>query len=136
MNAVVLAEDQSPERPADAPAPTTYELGEPPGGKWRCGSCYQSRFKTMCFGDNEAGTDSCRHCGLPKDAAGWTIWRGYDELAAGAQAKVDRTFGPKVLAVLRTRWSAAELIAHGDGGATSTVGGAEFDNRVTPIPSV
>eukprot|EP00038_Savillea_parva_P012760 m.206776 g.206776 ORF g.206776 m.206776 type:complete len:532 (+) comp23479_c0_seq1:99-1694(+) len=136
INAVVLAEDSSPERPADAPAPVTYPQGDAPAGKWRCGSCYQTRFKTMCFGDNEAGRTTCAHCNLPQAEAGWTIWRTYDELPAAARRRIDHNFGPKVLAVLRTRWPDAELIAHGAGGTTAVAGGVDFDNRITPLPSV
>eukprot|EP00391_Amoebophrya_sp_Ameob2_P012829 CAMPEP_0178996772 /NCGR_PEP_ID=MMETSP0795-20121207/8557_1 /TAXON_ID=88552 /ORGANISM="Amoebophrya sp., Strain Ameob2" /LENGTH=623 /DNA_ID=CAMNT_0020689205 /DNA_START=74 /DNA_END=1946 /DNA_ORIENTATION=- len=31
-----------------------FELGEPPkSGPWRCRKCYETRFSTMCFGQNE-----------------------------------------------------------------------------------
>eukprot|EP00036_Acanthoecidae_sp_10tr_P015979 CAMPEP_0206290282 /NCGR_PEP_ID=MMETSP0106_2-20121207/2541_1 /ASSEMBLY_ACC=CAM_ASM_000206 /TAXON_ID=81532 /ORGANISM="Acanthoeca-like sp., Strain 10tr" /LENGTH=522 /DNA_ID=CAMNT_0053720841 /DNA_START=68 /DNA_END=1636 /DNA_ORIENTATION=- len=135
VNDVVLAEDSSPERPPDVPKPLTYDLGDPPAGKWRCGSCYQTRFKTMCFGDNEP-SDACVHCGRPKVEAGWTIWRDYSDLPPGVRARVDRNFGPKVLSVLRTRWGGADLVAHGAGGKSAVAGSADFDNTITPIPSV
>ena len=66
VTASVVAEDASKPRPAHVPPPATLEMGPPPAANaaWRCLSCYQTRFKTMCFGQNPAGSAVCQHCTL------------------------------------------------------------------------
>jgi hypothetical protein len=52
-------------------------------GNRRCATCYRSRFETMCFGMNEAGSTHCQHepCGrAPQSECGWSIIVPYDEL--------------------------------------------------------
>lgn len=92
----------------------------------------------MCFGDNDgpAAVKGCRHCGKKAVDAGWTIWRTYADLPLPTRARIDRAFGPKVLAVLRTRWPGADLTAIGRDGAMATLGEAGFDGSLTPVPSV
>lgn len=114
-NEALVAEDASDPRPANLPPPVTFELGIPPGPgeQWRCLSCYQTRFKTMCFGQNpcipSSGNEAvvCKFCGLNLQQAGWTIQRHYEDMPASMQRRVDRMAGPKILTVLRTRWPAA-----------------------------
>eukprot|EP00051_Salpingoeca_urceolata_P002406 m.49932 g.49932 ORF g.49932 m.49932 type:complete len:519 (+) comp12112_c0_seq1:50-1606(+) len=85
-----------------------FDLGEPVAdAPWRCASCYAKRFQTMCFGQNDAGAVVCRHCDKPQREAGWSLWMAYDALPPSAQRRVERRYGPKILALLRTRWPAA-----------------------------
>jgi len=135
----IVDQDASEERPADAPKPVIYEQGPPPlkGHRWRCNSCYQSRFKTMCFGDNpEPAADKCKFCGLSNIEGGWTIWKHYSELHEKAQLAIDRDFGPKILSVLRTRWLNVEMSLYGCTGNLVHVGGDGFDPTqvIMPIP--
>jgi hypothetical protein len=111
----VAAEDDASEaRPSTEPPPVTFEQGAPPpaGASWRCASCYNTRFKTMCFGENAApSSPTCKFCGQSQASAGWTIWKGYAELPPSVQRRVERSSGPKVLSVLRTRWPDAAISA-------------------------
>ena len=113
----------TPPRPAGTPPPETFAVGAPPapGAKWRCAACYKDRFRTMCFGENAPNSEGdpdppCRFCATPRSLAGHTIWRRFDDLPAAAKRRVDRNSGPKILAVLRTRWPDAELLLQ-EGGA-------------------
>lgn len=133
----VVDEDKSEERPADIASPPSFEQGPPPadGEAWRCAGCYQTRFKTFCFGENPApSTAICKFCGQDRANVGWTIWKKYDELPAGVQRRIDRTNGPKILCILRTRWPEAELSLF-KGGAELPLGGEGFDPKevVTPV---
>ena len=56
----------TPHTPEQLESAVRFELGDPPTDTpWRCATCYRSRFKTMCFGMNEAGATHCQHphCG-------------------------------------------------------------------------
>lgn len=112
-----VADDaQSPARPADAPPPPLFELGDAdPDEKWRCAACYKDRFRTFCFGENAAGSDACKFCGAAR-AGNHTIWRRFDDLPPAARRRVDRASGPKLLSILRTRWPDAELLVEEDAG--------------------
>merc|ERR1711924_457566 len=71
---------------------------------------YQTRFKTMCFGENAApSTRICKFCGRSQADAGWTIWRHYAELPEPVQRRIDRASAPKILSVLRTRWPRCQV---------------------------
>lgn len=134
----VVDEDKSEERPADLPAPAIFEQGPLPTSNemWRCASCYQTRFKTMCFGENCAPASTiCKFCGMEREKAGWTIWRRYDELPAQVQRRIDRTNGPKILSVLRTRWPEADISLFKADGAEVRLGGDSFVSTdvVTPV---
>eukprot|EP00312_Isochrysidales_sp_CCMP1244_P033232 CAMPEP_0202746422 /NCGR_PEP_ID=MMETSP1388-20130828/8140_1 /ASSEMBLY_ACC=CAM_ASM_000864 /TAXON_ID=37098 /ORGANISM="Isochrysis sp, Strain CCMP1244" /LENGTH=549 /DNA_ID=CAMNT_0049413683 /DNA_START=26 /DNA_END=1675 /DNA_ORIENTATION=+ len=112
--AVAEEDVASAPRPPDAPPPTLLPQGPPPaaGEAWRCASCYNSRFKTMCFGENPApAAAACKFCGQAQQEAGWTVWMRYADLPAPVARRVDRMAGPKVLAVLRTRWPDVSLWA-------------------------
>jgi len=112
--AVAEGDVASAPRPPDAPPPTLLPQGPPPaaGEAWRCASCYNSRFKTMCFGENPApAAAACKFCGQAQQEAGWTVWMRYADLPAPVARRVDRMAGPKVLAVLRTRWPDVSLWA-------------------------
>ncbi|KAH8057719.1 DUF4205-containing protein [Aureococcus anophagefferens] len=88
-------------RPADAPPPPLFELGDAdPDEKWRCAACYKDRFRTFCFGENAAGSDACKFCGAAR-AGNHTIWRRFDDLPPAARRRVDRASGPKLLSILR-----------------------------------
>lgn len=51
------------ERPDSVEKPNTYEHDEfDIDTEWRCSRCYYSRYKTMCFGINKAGSKVCEHC--------------------------------------------------------------------------
>lgn len=99
------------ERRDDEPPPRTYAPGELPAETeaWRCANCYRGRFKTMCFGQNDAGSVVCRHCDKPIKEAGWSQWMSYDELTPGWQSTVTARHAPKVISLLRTKWPACEL---------------------------
>ena len=140
MTPAVAAEDAaSEERPASMPPPLTFEQGPPPaaGATWRCASCYNSRFKTMCFGENQSpAADVCKFCGQAQADAGWTIWRRYDELPARVQRRIDRT-NSKVLTVLRTRWPDAAVAAlRPDDGTEAELGADGVDPARYPAPAV
>ena len=109
------------------------------GGPWRCRACYAGRFKTMCFGMNESssarrrstadaeprspgsasdakavatemgGTAYCVHCGKSMDEAGWSIWLPFERLPRGFQGAVTTRYGPRLLALVRTKWPRAAL---------------------------
>lgn len=98
---------------------------------WRCRACYETRFTTMCFGQNElpaaALTEeheevsevfpqelqgfSCRHCERPATETGWTLFLTYDELPKRVQRQMQLRYGPKIATVLANRWEIQE-----DGG--------------------
>lgn len=133
----VVDDDRSEERPEHLPAPPSFEQGPLPveGEAWRCLSCYQTRFKTMCFGENGApASTTCKFCSLPQGTAGWTIWRKYEELPPALQRRIDRTSGPKILTVLRTRWPEAELSLFNVSGAEVPLGGTGFDPKECVVP--
>jgi hypothetical protein len=139
MTQAVAAEDASAPRPESAPPPVRLDPGPPPpaGATWRCASCYNSRFKKMCFGENAAPSGSvCKFCGLAPAVAGWTLWKHYSELPLPIQARVDRANGPKVLAVLRTRWGGARVSAVAANGAEAELGGETFDPTAFTVPAV
>ena len=122
VSAAAVEEDHATaERPADAPPPLRLDPGAPPpaGAAWRCASCYGTRFKTMCFGENASPAgEVCKFCGRSKEAAGWTLWEHYRRLPAPLQRRIDRMSGPKILKTLRTRWPEAEVsVFAGEGRA-------------------
>lgn len=125
----VVDEDASPEAPAGTSAPQRYEQGAPPaeGERWRCAACYQTRFKTMCFGENAPpAARECKFCGRTQSEVGWTIWRRYDELPGSARGRVDRANGPKILSTLRTRWPEVEIAMLDGAGREVPLGGEAF----------
>lgn len=79
-----------------------YELTEEPKEEWRCASCYRTRYKTMCFGLNDAGARQCAHCGKAPLEAGYTVWVHYSDLPPPMQGLIERNYGHKLTAVLRT----------------------------------
>merc|ERR1711865_191654 len=92
------------ERTADE-QPQLFELGEPPAdGAWRCASCYRGRFKTMCFGQNEPGSQVCEYCDKTKVDAGWSMWLTFEQLPPGRKAAVTAQHAPKVYTLLSTKW--------------------------------
>lgn len=122
----------SPELPADHARPVTFELPQDiqaaairrPNGPnndegaqvtWRCRACYETRFKTMCFGMNEAPLHTpvdqwiCRHCDKTRAEVGWTLWLTYDELPGGWQGHADKEFGPKITQLLRSKWIGCQV---------------------------
>ena len=124
---VVLAVDDptvtGADPPPDAPPPVTFDHNDwapPAGAPWRCRHCYANRFQTMCFGQNDTTTPSssgdgttdlaltyCQHCGKSMEEAGWSIWLNFDQLPGGFQATLTNRHGPKMLALLRTKWPRA-----------------------------
>jgi len=137
----VVDEDHSEERPADIPAPSRFEQGAEPGEgeAWRCAGCYQTRFKTMCFGENSApAANICKFCNRSRSEVGWTLWRTYSELPADVQRRIDQNLsgssGPKILAVLRTRWVGADISLFGPGGEEIVLGGEGFDPQTIVAP--
>jgi hypothetical protein len=126
---VVLAVDDptvtGADPPPDAPPPVTFDHNDwapPAGAPWRCRHCYANRFQTMCFGQNDTTTPSssgdgttdlaltyCQHCGKSMEEAGWSIWLNFDQLPGGFQATLTNRHGPKMLALLRTKWPRAAL---------------------------
>ena len=91
----------------------------------------------MCFGENAPPASTrCKFCGLEQSAAGWTVWRKYAELPEALQRRIDRSNGPKVLTVLRTRWEAARASAVAEGGEEAELGTAGFDAQAFAVPGV
>lgn len=117
----VLAVDdptvQGAERPAGAAPPPTFPQGEPLPGPWRCRACYATRFKTMCFGQNDGGSGAagsrCRHCDKPRKECGWSIFMAYADLPSSWQRAMDRRHAPKIITLLRTKWPGANVEIHG-----------------------
>lgn len=136
----VAADDNaSAPRPASAPPPVVLDAGAPPkpGDAWRCASCYNTRFTTMCFGENPPGSGAaCKFCGQSPEAAGWTVWKAYAELPVSVQRRIDRANGPKALAVLRTRWPDAVVSVVRADGDEAEMGTAAFDPAAFPLPGV
>ena len=100
-------DNQSEERPKDLPPLPTFDCkAEPvdPTIGWRCRLCFETRFSTMCFGQNDPGTNNCQHCSRSRDTVGWTMWMPYDQLPSTWKAYVDRQYGPMFTTVLRTKW--------------------------------
>jgi hypothetical protein len=95
-----------------------YLLTTPDGG-WRCASCYRTRFKTMCFGLNEAGGNYCIHCGKSALEAGFTLWFWYADLPESMQAFVNRHYGHKLTALIRTLFPDASLTYEDDNNIPS-----------------
>ena len=140
MTPAVASEDTASEcRPESEPPPLRLDQGPPPpaGAAWRCASCYSGRFKTMCFGDNPAPAgNTCKFCGLAQANAGWTVWQPYKSMPTALQRRVDRMNGPKVLAVLRTRWADATISAVALDGTEAELGTAGFDAAAFAVPAV
>jgi len=90
----------------ELPSPKENGLDQEP---WRCATCYRGRFKTMCFGQNNAGIDACVHCGKWREDAGFSIWLSYSELPPNIQSLVSKRYAPKVLNLLRTKWPHAQV---------------------------
>ena len=93
-----------PHTAEDIASAQTFEQGEAPSGGWRCAKCYRSRFETMCFGMNDAGSSSCQHCDAPMAECGWSVTLPFEELPAHWQHSMERRHGPKITAILRTKW--------------------------------
>eukprot|EP00801_Mesodinium_rubrum_P002550 Mrub_02550.p1 GENE.Mrub_02550~~Mrub_02550.p1 ORF type:complete len:532 (+),score=96.92 Mrub_02550:3-1598(+) len=73
--------------------------------EWRCSRCYFTRYKTMCFGINKAGSEVCEHCGRGWKECGRSIWLRYDEILDEEWREVvARRYQPKIVAVLKTKW--------------------------------
>uniref|UniRef100_A0A7S1TWT1 Deubiquitinating enzyme MINDY-3/4 conserved domain-containing protein n=1 Tax=Phaeomonas parva TaxID=124430 RepID=A0A7S1TWT1_9STRA len=113
---VVLAtEDAAVEgnpRPAGMPLPQLFKLpatGPDPRAPWRCATCYATRFRTMNFGLNEAGTEVCSTCGQAPSLGGFSIWVPYSELPRGQQGIVSRRHAPKIISILHTKWPGATM---------------------------
>lgn len=132
----VVEEDRnSTPRPEHVAAPVRFEQGESPGEgvAWRCASCYQTRFQTMCFGENAApAAPTCKFCGKSQAEAGWTLWRNYSDLPPALQRRIDRTSGPKILSVLATRWPDVEMSLLDAAGNELPLGSTEALGAVVP----
>jgi hypothetical protein len=80
--------------------------------KWRCRACYATRFKTMCFGLNDPSSEvdvTCEHCGKSRREVGHSIWLTYDELPSAWKRVVEKRHGPRIVELLRTKWSGAAV---------------------------
>lgn len=112
---VVLAVDDptvdGAPRPPDLPPPKTYAQGPLPDDStpWRCAKCYATRFKTMCFGQNEAGAKVCQHCSRKIQDCGFSIWLSYDALPSGWKASVTARHAPKIITLLQSKWPGAQV---------------------------
>jgi hypothetical protein len=97
-------------RPEGMSPPRIYPQGECDAtAAWRCAACYRGRFKTMCFGGNEAGAVVCAHCSKPREEAGWSIYVPYAELTVGWRVKLTQRYGPKLVKLLQTKWPGAKI---------------------------
>ena len=115
----------SPELPADHPRPPTFQLqdavpeaalrqDDASVASWRCRACYETRYKTMCFGMNEAPASLspeecvCRHCEKTKRECGWTLWMRYDELG-GWRGHCDKEYGPQINHLINSKWPGCDI---------------------------
>jgi len=113
---VVLAvEDpdvQGVPRPPDVPAQPKFSLSDFTQSDmtmpWRCASCYSTRFKTMCFGQNANG-EKCRFCGKKREEAGWSFYLAYDKLPPKMQRLVNRRHAPKIITLMHSKWPNAQI---------------------------
>lgn len=109
---------QGEARPADMPPPRLYTLppeGPPPGRPWRCATCYATRFKTMNFGANDAGAETCATCGQRPQDGGFSIWLPFEDLPPRQQRAVTLRHAPRIVSLLQTKWKGADVTW--DGGA-------------------
>ena len=100
-------ENKSEERPKGLPPLPTFDLkidDVDVSEGWRCRLCFETRFATMCFGQNEPGTSHCQHCSRSRVDTGWTLWLPYEQIPSTWQGVVDRQYGPMFTTVLRTKW--------------------------------
>jgi hypothetical protein len=115
--------NQSPPRPSHLPPLPTFTLKESDvasHGFWRCRSCYETRYHTMCFGiNNDTTNDNCQHCGGNRSSVGWTTWMSYAELPSSWQRSLDRQHGPQVITILRTKWPGCGVSVVGDEKGTA-----------------
>jgi hypothetical protein len=86
-----------------------FSLGDLPPAEWRCASCYRNRYKTCIFGMNEAGAKVCEHCGLDIERAGWSLYMRYKALPKYIRHRIQKSYGAKILNILKTRWPDAEV---------------------------
>ena len=77
--------------------------------KWRCATCYRTRFQTFQFGENQGCGDVCGVCGTNRNDGGWSIWVHYKDLPKEWQKKMDIRHAPKMISLLRTKWPACDL---------------------------
>ena len=110
---VVLAVDEPDVEGVDpdpeSSPPPVFDQGEPPEGAWRCASCYRGRYKTMCFGLNQAGADVCVHCEKPQAEAGWSLWMPYADLPGAQKGSATNRHAPNAYIVLRRQWPGASI---------------------------
>jgi len=109
---VLAVEDDNisgPARSLEENPPHVFEQGQPDEADWRCSSCYRTRFSTMCFGSNPAGTSICQHCQKNREECGWTIWLSYSSLPKRWQKAMDRRYAPKLISILHTKWPEAKV---------------------------
>eukprot|EP00633_Aureoumbra_lagunensis_P006712 CAMPEP_0197309028 /NCGR_PEP_ID=MMETSP0891-20130614/7574_1 /TAXON_ID=44058 ORGANISM="Aureoumbra lagunensis, Strain CCMP1510" /NCGR_SAMPLE_ID=MMETSP0891 /ASSEMBLY_ACC=CAM_ASM_000534 /LENGTH=546 /DNA_ID=CAMNT_0042793877 /DNA_START=131 /DNA_END=1771 /DNA_ORIENTATION=+ len=114
-------DDPTPSRPQSNNLPSSlntappdiFDFGPQPNElPWRCLKCYHSRFQTASFGLNHSLL-KCAVCGTglrdDKGNPNWSIWCAYKDLPKSTQRRVDRSYAPKLLSVLRTRWIDVEV---------------------------
>lgn len=75
---------------------------------WRCGSCYYTRFKTMCFGQNESGA-KCSTCGKLRSEAFWSLWQTFEQLSPRMKRRARQMYAPKIELLISTVWPHATI---------------------------
>lgn len=110
---VPAVEDPSVLGPLDddpnEPVYNYQELPLPSTSNWRCGHCYSDRFKTMNFGTNPAGCDTCEVCHQNAREAMWSLWIPYKELSPRMQRRARQMYAPKLELILSTLYPHAEI---------------------------
>jgi len=98
-------------RTNDIKVPFKYSMGEfNINSEWRCNRCYFKRYKTMCFGQNKAGSIVCQHCNRGYIDCGWSIWLNYTSIRDDKWREVIATrYQPKIVAVLKTKWPSCQV---------------------------
>jgi len=79
-------------------------------GPWRCAFCYESRFKTMNFGQNEAGSKTCNNCGQSRSKVLKSCWLTYAELSPKMQQRARHMYANKYELVISTLYPKAEIL--------------------------
>jgi hypothetical protein len=112
---VPAVDDPSVQGPLDDdPNEPVYNFDNPTDeekrGPWRCASCYNTRFQTMNFGLNDAGTNTCSACGKTRSQAFWSLWLPYADLSPRMQRRARHMYAPKIELLISTLYPNADIV--------------------------
>mmetsp|Transcript_39799 Transcript_39799/g.96042 ORF Transcript_39799/g.96042 Transcript_39799/m.96042 type:complete len:484 (+) Transcript_39799:45-1496(+) len=79
------------------------------GAAWRCASCYATRFQTMNFGLNDAGTTQCSACLKSQAESMHSVWLSFNDLSPRMKRRARQMYAPKLELVIATLYPKAEI---------------------------